>query len=132
VNGSSIILQWGSTSGNVSAQAVNSCGASGFRALACVISCRQSQVTGSASGLNAEVYPNPATEKATVKFTAATDSQVHLNMTNVIGQSVMTSEVAATEGINMVDLDLNNVAKGVYMLSIMSGDNTEQIRLIVE
>ncbi|MCX6275194.1 MAG: T9SS type A sorting domain-containing protein, partial [Bacteroidetes bacterium] len=131
-NGPSILLQWGSTSGNVSVQAVNSCGVSSFRSLPCVISCRQSQVSGSASGLNAEVYPNPATEKATLKFTAASASQVHLNMTSVLGQSVMTTEVAATEGINMIDLDLNNLAKGVYMLNIMSGDNNEQIRVVVE
>ena len=132
INGSSIILLWGSTSGNVSVQAVNSCGASGFRALACVISCRQSQITGSASGLNAEVYPNPATEKATVKFSAATATLVHLNMCNLLGQSVMTTEVAATEGTNMIDLDLNNLAKGVYMLNIMSGDNNERVRVVVE
>ncbi len=132
VNGGTILLQWGSTSGNVSAQAVNACGASGFRALACVISCRQSQVTGSASGLNAQVYPNPATEKATVKFTTTTAAQYHLSMTDVIGRNVLSTDGTATEGINMVDLDLNNLAKGVYMLNIMSGNNNERVRVVVE
>ena len=132
VNGSTIILLWGSTSGSVSAQAVNSCGSSGYRALPCVISCRQSQVAGSVSGLNAEVYPNPASEKATVKFTAVAAAQYHLNLTNVLGQSVMSTDVAATEGVNMIDLNLNSIVKGVYMLDITSGKNSEQIKLIVQ
>ncbi len=132
VNGSSIILQWGSTSGNVTAQAVNACGNSGNRSLACVISCRQSQVNGSVIGFNAEVYPNPASDKATVKFSTESSAQYHLNMTDVLGQRVLSTEGTAVEGINMIDLDLNNVAKGVYLLNIMSGDNAQQIRVVVQ
>ena len=131
-NGASILVQWAATSGNITVTATNACGTSGVRSLPCVISCRQSQVTGSASGLNAQVYPNPATDKATVKFTATTAAQYHLNMTDVIGRNVLSTDGTASEGINMVDLDLNNLAKGVYMLSIMSGDNNEQIRVVVE
>jgi hypothetical protein len=123
-NGNAILVQWGATSGNITVTASNACGTSGVRSLACVI--------GTASGLNAEVYPNPATSKATVKFSAATAAQYHLNMTDVIGRNVLSTEGTATEGINMIDLDLNNLAKGVYQLSIMSGDNAEQIRMIVE
>ncbi|MCX6273724.1 MAG: HYR domain-containing protein [Bacteroidetes bacterium] len=131
-NGASISVLWGATSGNITVTATNACGTSGIRSLPCVISCRQSQISASASGLNAQVYPNPATEKATVKFTATTAVQYQLNMTDVLGQNVLSTKGTGTEGINMVDLDLNNLAKGVYMLNIMSGDNNEQLRVVVE
>jgi len=85
-----------------------------------------------AGSFNAEVYPNPASEKATVKFTAADAAQYHLNMTDVLGQNVLSLDGAATEGINMVELNLGSVAKGVYLLSIMSNGNTEQIRVVVQ
>ncbi|MCX6275216.1 MAG: T9SS type A sorting domain-containing protein [Bacteroidetes bacterium] len=132
INGPSIIVYWGTQSGTITVRSSNACGNSGLRSFPCVISCRQSQVTGSASGLNAQVYPNPATEKATVKFSATTAAQYHLNMTDVIGRNVLSTDGTASEGINMVDLDLNNLAKGVYMLNIISGDNNEQIRVVVE
>ncbi len=131
-NGSSVLVQFGSLSGNITATASNACGNSGPRTLPCVISCRQSQVIASATAFSAEVYPNPASGKATVKFTAATALQYHLNMTDVLGQQVLSTEGTSAEGINMIDLDLNNFAKGVYTLNIMSGDYNEQIKLIVQ
>ena len=78
------------------------------------------------------VFPNPATKNATVKFFAASSAMYKLNLSDVLGRIVLSTFGAAFVGTNMIDLDLNNVAKGVYMLSIMSGDNNEQIRLIVE
>ena len=84
------------------------------------------------SGFKAELYPNPAIDKATVKFTADSDEQYHLNLTDVIGQHLLSKEGNATEGVNIIDLDLNTVAKGVYLLNIMSGKNTQQIRVVVE
>ncbi len=132
VNGSTIILQWGSTGGSVTVQAVNACGNSGNRSLACGISCRQSQMNETIIGFNAGVYPNPATDKATVKFSTASAGQYQIEVIDVLGQRVLSTEGTAVEGINMIDLDLNNVAKGVYLLNIMSGDQRDQIKLVVE
>jgi len=132
VNGSSILVQWGATSGNITVRASNACGLSAVRSLPCTFSCRTGQVQNSLGSFNAEVYPNPASDKATVKFTAAQAAQYQLKMTDVLGQRVLSLEGAATEGINMIELNLGTVSKGVYLLSIMSNGNTEQIRVVVE
>ncbi len=63
---------------------------------------------------------------------ASTAAQYHLNMTDVLGQRILSTEGTAVEGRNMIDLDLNNVAKGVYLLNIMSGDDAQQISVVVE
>ena len=130
--GSCIQVLWGSSGGSITCQAVNDCGTSSAKVLPISIPCRQAQVINSGNGLNAEVYPNPAVDKATLKFNSALSGKYHLGLTNMIAQNVMSLDGAATEGINMVDLDLSTVAKGVYLLNIVSGDNNEQIRLIVE
>ncbi len=132
VNGSSIILQWGSTGGSVTVQAVNACGTSGNRSLACVISCRQSQMNETIIGFNAEVYPNPARDNATVKFSTASAGQYQIEVIDVLGQGVLSTEGTAVEGVNMIDLNLKNVAKGVYMLNIMSENITQQIKMIIQ
>ena len=89
-------------------------------------------MNGSVSGFNATVYPNPASDKAIVKFTVVSAAQYHLNLTDVLGQHVLSTDGTATEGVNMIDLDLSTVAKGVYLLNIMSGENAQQVRMVVE
>jgi acyl dehydratase len=130
-NGNSINILWGATGGNVSVYASNNCGSGASRSVPVSIICRQAQVIGVTS-MNATLYPNPAIDHATLNFTSVSAAHYKLNLTNVLGQSVMTTEVAAVEGINIIDLDLSTVAKGVYMLNIMSGDDTESMRLVVE
>jgi hypothetical protein len=129
--GASIQVFWGSTSGNITVKANNACGSSGVRTLACVISCRLSQVNVS-SGLDATLYPNPATEKATVKFNSTEAGRYTLVLYDLVGQTMLTSNGASVVGENMVELNLAAVAKGVYTLSVISNGTTEQIRVVVE
>ncbi|MEO8086617.1 MAG: T9SS type A sorting domain-containing protein [Bacteroidota bacterium] len=131
-NGASILVQWGATNGNISVQATNSCGASAYRTLPCVISCRMSQVQNTAGSFNAEIYPNPASEKITVKFMSSSAGEFAFCIYDVLGQSVLLKSASVVEGINIVDLDISNLKIGVYMLGIKTGNETEQMRLIVQ
>lgn len=131
-NGNSILVQWGASSGNITVRASNACGNSAVRSFTGTISCRLNQVNAASGAFSAEVYPNPATEKATVKFNSSTAADYTLILTDVIGQQVLTSNGHANEGVNMIELNVGAVAKGVYMLTIISNGSTEQIRLAVE
>jgi len=82
--------------------------------------------------LQAEVYPNPATEKATLKFISMDDHHYHIELMNLIGQHVFYSEGFATEGVNTVELDLSLLAKEVYMLRLVSGGFTDEIKVVVQ
>jgi hypothetical protein len=53
-------------------------------------------------------------------------------MTDVIGQVVYTAQGTSQEGINMIEMDLSSVAKGVYMLNVTGNGSTQQIRVVVE
>jgi hypothetical protein len=130
-NGASILVQWVSTGGTITVKGSNTCGISGARSLACVISCRMSQVNNSVPSLNTQVYPNPASEKATVKFTAGT-SDYSLSITDVLGQTAMTTYGKSVEGTNMIELDLGAFAKGVYTLNLICDENSEQVRLVIQ
>ncbi len=130
--GSCILVQWSLAGGTLTSKALNGCGQSGTKTQAVTINCREAQITGTVDQFKAEVYPNPATDKATLKFTVASADQYHLNITDVIGQNVLNISGEANEGINTVDIDLSTLAKGMYILNIMSGYNTEQIKVVVQ
>ena len=130
-NGASIQVLWGNTSGNITVKANNACGSSGVRSLSCTISCRLSQVNA-ASGLNAELYPNPATEKATVKFNAPEAGKYSIKLYDVIGNEMLSVDGTAVQGDNMIELNFASISKGMYVLSVISNESTEQIRVVVE
>jgi hypothetical protein len=130
-NGASILVQWGTTGGNITVKANNSCGNSGLRSLPCTISCRMSQANSS-GGMNTEVYPNPVVEKATIKFTSKSAGDIRLSIVDLMGREIFSDTKACIKGINIVELDLNTVAKGVYLLNLENGDEKEVTRIAVE
>ena len=129
-NGDSILVQWGGTGGNITVRANNSCGNSGTRSLSCTISCRYSQVQQ--SGIYPEVYPNPASGKATLKFTSSAASSYKIELNDVTGRTVSSIEGSAVEGINLVDIDLSAAAKGVYFIRLYVNSVSEQVILEIE
>jgi len=131
-NGASVLVQWGSGSGNVTVRASNSCGNSPVRSLACTISCRIAQVIASSS-IDASIFPNPTTGKVTVRFNSLTDSQYHLTLSDALSREVFALNGTAKEDITQVDIDLTNFEKGIYIMRILTGNNTsEELKVIVQ
>jgi len=118
----------------VRANANNACGASqpGQLAVSVNLFCRTADdVTVSSTELGA--YPNPTSGKATVSFNAASESKYLVKVTDMIGNTLISDVVNATEGYNTQEIDLTGVAKGMYMVSVTAADGTtETIRLVVE
>ncbi len=72
------------------------------------------------SVLNA--YPNPANSKLTVAYNSLVD--VEVVMTNLLGQEVKRIKGdTSTKGIQHTVIDLTSVSKGVYFITIDSGNH---------
>jgi hypothetical protein len=129
---SSLGVIWGSGAGNVTVSASNGCGVSPVRSQTFASSCRESQLNIAAGSFKAEIYPNPASLRATVKFNSNSASDYKLVMRDIIGQVVLTTGVAATVGVNIVGLDLHLLSKGLYLLQVSSAENSSQVTVIIE
>jgi hypothetical protein len=129
-NGASILLQWDNAGGNITVRGANTCGNSGVRTMPCTISCRMNQLSASAM-MHAEIFPNPAIEKAVLKFYAASDEKFSMRMEDAAGRIVFRNDADAVAGINIVDLDFSALAKGVYLFTF-SGESNEQLRVIIQ
>ena len=80
---------------------------------------------------NAEVYPNPLTEKAMVRFTMSHSCAVDVNVLNIIGESVAHYSVNTTPGNNTIAIDVNHLAKGTYILQLMDDQrNRMNIKMV--
>lgn len=80
-----------------------------------------------------KVYPNPANDKFTIKFTAISDSDTKIELVDIIGRKVETVFDRKIFKLDTYDIDVNtkNIQSGIYFLRIDSDGNIQTIKLII-
>jgi hypothetical protein len=84
--------------------------------------------------LNAwNVYPSPTTDIVNVTFDLNTSGRVNIKITNTLGKVVLNKEVNSSMGLQKSTLNVVELAKGAYILSLeLNGERvkTEKIQII--
>jgi hypothetical protein len=130
-NTNSIVVDWGNASGSVTVTTSNGCGISGTRTLSVLINCK---VSGSElPGAVVSAYPNPVSTKLNVDVQVTTAGTYTLELSDLTGRIVLNDMIQASEGMNSVNLNVAELSKGVYMLSVKNAEGfAKQIRIAVE
>jgi hypothetical protein len=68
------------------------------------------------------VFPNPANDELNVRFDLHTAGNVYMEITNALGQRVISNGQSFASGTQIATLDLGSLAPGMYHLTITSGD----------
>lgn len=133
-----ILATWGTNpaSGlNLSVNASNGCGTSANRVLN-GISISVSHCgprfgdQGELTGLN--VYPNPAADRAVIVFNSVDGADFNLKMVDISGRTIMTERGTAANGLNQREVNVSEMASGIYFVVIETNSVVEQIKVIVE
>jgi hypothetical protein len=130
-NGSSINIMWGSTGGNVTAKALNSCSTSGKSTLSVAVSCRIGN-DGIPNSLNPIVFPNPANASISLSYTGSNAEILTVELYDLQGRILMKEALVSSEGKNIHEFDLRSISKGVYMMRLTGKNSNEVIKVIVE
>ena len=86
-----------------------------------------------AASLPLQFYPNPAHTTATVQLPAVSGAtSATLTVTDALGRVVQTRTVSLSATGTRVELDLTNVASGVYLLHVHAGSASTVKRFAVE
>ncbi|MEZ5008705.1 MAG: T9SS type A sorting domain-containing protein [Chitinophagales bacterium] len=73
------------------------------------------------------VYPNPMSERGVISINALQSSMLAINVIDMIGRQVFGKSVEVSVGENSIPFELNNVAKGTYILNLeMNGEKSSQ------
>jgi len=126
------VVLWGTTGGNVSVRAGNSCGNSGLRNFpVSIINCRQAQVAETVS-IPSEIFPNPTTGKTNIKFYSIADENLSVEAMDMTGRILFSQNIHSAEGMNIHELDLSGFARGVYMIHLKGKEMNETLRITLE
>lgn len=75
------------------------------------------------------VYPNPNDGNFFVSFYAPEKAAYTIKIINALGEQVYQKQLLTIEGINLQPIDLRNIAKGVYMITLtdVSGEHIKRV-----
>ena len=78
------------------------------------------------------LFPNPTDNELNVRFSTKSSQFMNFTIQDVTGKMVQSLAVNANEGTNLVMMDTQNLASGMYFLNITSGGQTQAIQFVVK
>ncbi|MBL0102494.1 MAG: HYR domain-containing protein [Bacteroidetes bacterium] len=115
-----VLIQWGTTSGNISLKAVNGCGVSGTRVLAVAITCRTTDLNTKEEVADITAYPNPNHGLFNVNIDSKIQRTYVISVFDQTGRLMKSVELNAEIGMNLQEFNLEGVATGMYILRVES------------
>jgi len=76
------------------------------------------------------VYPNPTSGRATLSTTLALTGAVRVDITNALGERVVSINEVASGAAFGTSIDMTNLASGVYNVAVTSGSNTWVVSVV--
>ena len=76
------------------------------------------------------ISPNPVNNVATIKFDNTNDGVNNLLVVNTLGEIVINKTINSVAGNNTVELDLSNLASGVYLVTLKNGSDAVFSKII--
>jgi len=91
---------------------------------------RMTEEGNSESAFN--LYPNPADVIVTIAFSSMEEGAYSIRLVDMLGRVVKSEISNAGLGENTYTMNLDGIAKGVYMVILQKGDNISKGKLILE
>jgi hypothetical protein len=76
------------------------------------------------------VYPNPATAQVTIKINLIGNKNVSIKLKNVLGQTVQKINQRPLVGQNRIEIDINELPKGLYFVQLQTENRLYSQKII--
>lgn len=70
-----------------------------------------------------KIFPNPASQILNIEYINPKDEILNFEITNLLGQHILSKSFYATEGHNFSHIDISQYNSGVYIVSVKSSHN---------
>jgi hypothetical protein len=79
---------------------------------------------------NVELYPNPTEGDVHIKFSANQAEKMVVQITDITGKVVSTSQIASKEGSNLIVVPTDGMSSGTYFVKL--GNNAKALKFVVK
>lgn len=81
---------------------------------------------------NLSVFPNPASEKITVRFSSSTTGELSCKLLDLSGKTVWNGQFRQEQENFEQCIDLTNIAKGIYFLELENADGKNIQKIVIQ
>ena len=78
-----------------------------------------------------DVYPNPVSDLANFQFVIGNNYSVDFYIIDCMGRIIVNQEIVANRGVNKFQLDLSNLANGLYSYNFKISDKIVSKKLLI-
>ena len=78
-----------------------------------------------------DVFPNPVNNNAKIQFISGSSADVVFTVFNYLGEKIEEKNIAATRGVNDIEIYANDYVNGMYLYSINNGIQVVSKRMVV-
>jgi hypothetical protein len=78
------------------------------------------------------VYPNPASNQATIVFSSDKEESYNIRLIDITGRIVIYKGFTSVIGDNQYELNLSTLPKGLYVIVLQNADAVFQNKIIVQ
>ncbi len=78
------------------------------------------------------IYPNPASDKATLNISARKSARASYTISDLTGQEIQTGTANLTTGHNALQLEVGGLAKGIYLVNLRVNQSMLTRKLIIK
>jgi hypothetical protein len=75
------------------------------------------------------IFPNPAPEYTTLRYTSTKQEKIVVQVTDISGKVVVRNTYTSSIGDNLLKIDVSNLTRGNYIVTIVNGGTTQTAKL---
>jgi len=79
-----------------------------------------------------DIFPNPLNSNAKIQFISGISADVVFTVYNNLGKKIEERNIAASRGVNNIEISAKDYANGMYLYSINNGIQVVSKRMIIE
>jgi hypothetical protein len=68
------------------------------------------------------VFPNPVSTELTIEYRTFNNAKSSIELYNLTGQKVLSKQIEVSAGLNVIQLNIQELPKGMYLLNIREAD----------
>ena len=84
-----------------------------------------------AQSIEISVYPNPSSGNFELSFASDYPQMVEINISNVMGQNVLSTAFQANNGMNNIKLDASELKNGLYYYSVSINNHVASGKILI-
>jgi len=82
------------------------------------------------AGSGITVFPNPTEGSVTLKWTAVAEGQVSIQLFDMLGKKIRSTQVKVRAGNMQEEIDLANVPSGQYLVQVLMGGKSRTLKVV--